>query len=163
MRKRTIKKQIWINQNEDNLLKYKSKKSGLNESEFLRSCIKGYKVKEQPTKEIRDFLKQISGIANNVNQIKDYKVNFENQLPKLKGKREDLWRKYHKTTNENDKITIKNEINKLTEEIDTITAQKNACNRIIDRYNVVREKCLKKFENKEKSNNLIENNKIKIR
>lgn len=69
MRKRTIKKQIWINQNEDNLLKYKSKKSGLNESEFLRSCIKGYKVKEQPTKEIRDFLKQISGIANNVNQI----------------------------------------------------------------------------------------------
>ena len=69
MRKRTIKKQIWINQNEDNLLKYKSKKSGLNESEFLRSCIKDYKVKEQPTKEIRDFLKQISGIANNVNQI----------------------------------------------------------------------------------------------
>ena len=53
MRKRTIKKQIWINQNEDNLLKYKSKKSGLNESEFLRSCIKGYKVKEQPTKEIK--------------------------------------------------------------------------------------------------------------
>ena len=69
MRKRTIKKQIWVNQNEDNLLKYKSKKSGLNESEFLRSCIKGYKVKEQPTKEIREFLKQISGIANNVNQI----------------------------------------------------------------------------------------------
>ena len=69
MRKRTIKKQIWINRNQDNLLKYKSKKSGLNESEFLRSCIKGYKVKEQPTKEIRDFLKQISGIANNVNQI----------------------------------------------------------------------------------------------
>ena len=57
------------NKNEDNLLKYKSKKSGLNESEFLRSCIKGYKVKEQPTKEIREFLKQISGIANNVNQI----------------------------------------------------------------------------------------------
>ena len=69
MRKKTIKKQIWINQNEDSLLKYKSKKSGLNESEFLRSCIKGYKVKEQPTKEIREFLKQISGIANNVNQI----------------------------------------------------------------------------------------------
>ena len=68
-----------------------------------------------------------------------------------------------KNYNENDKITTKNEINKLTEEIDTITAQKNACNRIIDRYNVVREKCLKKFENKEKSNNLIENNKIKIR
>ena len=69
MRKRTIKKQIWINQTEDNLLKLKSKKSGLNESEFLRSCIKGYKIKEQPAKEIAEFTKQISGIANNINQI----------------------------------------------------------------------------------------------
>ena len=69
MRERTIKKQFWINQNEDNLLKAKSQKCGLNESEFLRSCIKGYKIKEQPTKEIREFIKQISSIANNVNQI----------------------------------------------------------------------------------------------
>ena len=69
MRKRNIKKQIWINQDEDNLLKLKSEKSGLSESEFLRSCIKGYKIKEQPTKEIREFTKQISGIGNNVNQI----------------------------------------------------------------------------------------------
>ena len=69
MRERTIKKQIWINQEEEKLLKEKSKKAGLNESEFLRSCIKGYKIKEQPTKEIRDFIKQISGIANNINQI----------------------------------------------------------------------------------------------
>ena len=69
MRERTIKKQFWINQEEDNLLKAKSKKSGLNESEFLRSCIKGYKIKEQPTKEIREFTKNISGIANNINQI----------------------------------------------------------------------------------------------
>ena len=69
MRKRTIKKQLWINQDEDNLLKIKSEKSGLSESEFLRSCIKGYNIKEQPTKEIREFTKQISGIANNINQI----------------------------------------------------------------------------------------------
>ena len=69
MRKRTIKKQIWINQTEDNLLKAKAKKSGLNESDFLRSCIKGYKIKEQPTKEVIEFTKQITGIANNINQI----------------------------------------------------------------------------------------------
>lgn len=69
MRERTIKKQLWINQEEENLLIAKSKKAGLNESEFLRSCIKGYKIKEQPTKEIREFTKQISGIANNINQI----------------------------------------------------------------------------------------------
>ena len=35
MRERTIKKQFWINQEEDNLLKAKAKKTGLNESEFL--------------------------------------------------------------------------------------------------------------------------------
>ena len=69
MRERSIKKQFWINQDEENLLKSKSKRAGLNESEFLRSLIKGYKIKEQPTKEIRDFIKQISGIANNINQI----------------------------------------------------------------------------------------------
>ena len=69
MRKRTIKKQLWINQDEENLLKLKSEKSGLSESEFLRSCIKGYKIKEQPGKVIMEFTKQISGIANNINQI----------------------------------------------------------------------------------------------
>ena len=31
--------------------------------------IKGYKIKEQPTKEITEFTRDISGIANNINQI----------------------------------------------------------------------------------------------
>lgn len=94
MRKRIIKKQLWINQTEDNLLKMKSKKSGLNESEFLRSCIKGYKIKEQPTKEIIEFTRQITGIANNINQIaraintvgyiRDEDLNYiKNTLPQL--------------------------------------------------------------------------------
>lgn len=69
MRERTIKKQFWINKNEENLLKEKSKRTGLSEAGILRSCIKGYKIKEQPTEEIREFTKQISGIANNINQI----------------------------------------------------------------------------------------------
>ena len=81
MRERTIKKQMWINQEEANLLKLKSKKAGLNESEFLRSCIKGYKIKEQPTKEIREFIKQISGIANNINQIA-IRVNVRGYIQK---------------------------------------------------------------------------------
>lgn len=69
MRERTIKQQIYLNTQEKNLLKEKSKKAGMNESEFLRSCIKGYKIREQPTKEIREFTRDISGIANNINQI----------------------------------------------------------------------------------------------
>ena len=69
MRKRTIKQQIWLNQQEKNLLKEKAKKLGLTESEFLRSCIKGYKIKEQPTEEVKNFQRDITGIANNINQI----------------------------------------------------------------------------------------------
>ena len=69
MRKYSIKNQFYVDQKEDDLLKLKSKKTGLSESKFLRSCIKGYKIKEQPTKEIREFIKQITGIANNINQI----------------------------------------------------------------------------------------------
>ena len=69
MRRRTIKKQLWLDTNENKLLKQKANKSGLTESEFLRSCIEGYKIKEQPTKEIREFTRDISGIANNINQI----------------------------------------------------------------------------------------------
>ena len=69
MRERTIKQQIWLNQQEKNLLKEKSKKVGLTESEFLRSCIKGYKIKEQPTEEIKNFQRDITGISNNINQI----------------------------------------------------------------------------------------------
>ena len=69
MRERTIKQQIYLNAQEKNLLKEKSKKAGMNESEFLRSCIKVYKIKEQPTEEIKTFQREISSIANNINQI----------------------------------------------------------------------------------------------
>ena len=69
MRKRNIKKQIWINVQEDNLLKKKSKESGLSESEFIRSLVKGYRIKAQPTEIIKEFQKQLYGIANNINQI----------------------------------------------------------------------------------------------
>ena len=51
------------------MLKKKSKQTGLSESEFIRSLIKGYRIKEQPTEEIKSFQKEIHGIANNINQI----------------------------------------------------------------------------------------------
>lgn len=79
MRKRTIKKQLWLNQEEKDLLKLKCEKSGLSESEFLRSCIKNQKIKEQPTKEVLNFQLQLTGIANNINQIARY-ANIYNQV-----------------------------------------------------------------------------------
>ena len=75
----------------------------------------------------------------------------------LKWKREDLWRKYHKATNDNDKNIIKKEINELTEKINTIQSYKNACNRIIDRYEEIKEDYKKEIENNEKTQELIRN------
>ena len=69
MRNRNIKKQFWISTIEDELLKKKSKEAGLTESEFIRSTIKGYRIKAQPTEEIKSFQREIYGIANNINQI----------------------------------------------------------------------------------------------
>ena len=69
MRKRNIKKQIWIDTKEDELLKRKSKEAGLTEFEFIRSLIKGYRIKAQPTEEIKNFQRELYGIANNINQL----------------------------------------------------------------------------------------------
>ena len=50
-------------------IKKKIKKAGLTESEFIRSLIKGYRIKAQPTEEIKSFQRDLYGIANNINQI----------------------------------------------------------------------------------------------
>ena len=83
MRKRNIKKQIWIDAKEDELLKRKSKEAGLTEAEFIRSLIKGYRIKAQPTEEIRNFQRELYGIANNINQLarianSKYSVSHDN-------------------------------------------------------------------------------------
>ena len=69
MRNRTIKKQFWLNESEDKLLKEKSKKAGLSEAEFIRCFIKGYKLKEKPDENFYYVLKDLRGIAINVNQL----------------------------------------------------------------------------------------------
>ena len=61
MRKRNIKKQIWLD--------IKEKEAGLSEAEFIRSLIKSYRIKAQPTEEIKSFQRDLYGIANNINQI----------------------------------------------------------------------------------------------
>ena len=69
MRRRLIKKQLWLSPGKDKILKEKSLSAGLNESELIRSFIKGYRIKAQPTEEIKQFQRELSGIANNINQI----------------------------------------------------------------------------------------------
>lgn len=93
--------------------------------------------------------------------VKEYKSNIESELPQLKGKRENLWKKYNKSTNENDKNSILGEINKLTEKIDIIQAHKKACVRIVDRYTQIKEDYKNEIESKNKAIELIKEDKKK--
>ena len=85
-----------------------------------------------------------------IKELENYKIDLECKLLNLKGKRENLWRKYHKGTNDNDKNIIKKEIIELTENIDIIYAQRKACDRIIKRYYVIREEYEKKSKKEDR-------------
>ena len=104
------------------------------------------------------IFEEINFLARNsfksIKEVENYKEILEQQLPELKGTRELLWRKY-KTADENDKATILKEINSLSDKIDTIHAQKRACNRIIAKYEEIKEDYKKNIKWKEKSKELI--------
>ena len=110
------------------------------------------------------IFEEINFLARNnfksIKEVENCKDNLENKLPELKGKRELLWRK-HKTADENDKPNILKEINALTDKIDTIQAHKNACNRLIARYEEIKEAYKKEIESKKKSQGLIVTDKDK--
>ena len=91
---------------------------------------------------------------NSIADVTKYQENLENKLPELKGKRELLW-KNHKTADRNDKTSILKAINALTNKIDIIQAQKNACKRIIVRYEEIKEDYRKQVKAKEKSQEII--------
>lgn len=69
MRKRNIKKQVWLNKQEATDLRKKSKIAGMNESDFIRSAITNTVIKEKPDDRFYDFLKEMRHIGNNLNQI----------------------------------------------------------------------------------------------
>ena len=69
MRNRTIKKQFWLNETEEKLLKEKSKKAGLSEAEFIRNFINGYTLKEKPDENFYYVLQDLRKIGTNINQL----------------------------------------------------------------------------------------------
>jgi hypothetical protein len=50
-------------------LKAKTKMAGINQSEYIRACIRNSDVKPRLTTEQTAFLRQLCGMANNLNQI----------------------------------------------------------------------------------------------
>lgn len=47
MRNRTIKKQVWLNAKENEMLREKCKKAGISESAFFRLLIQDAQIKEK--------------------------------------------------------------------------------------------------------------------
>ena len=69
MRKRQIKKNFFVNEQEAKLLKQKSKKAKLSESDYLRILITDKEVKEKPGLEFYEYINVVRGMATNLNQL----------------------------------------------------------------------------------------------
>ena len=69
MRKRTIKKNFWLNFEENKILKEKCAKANISEAEFFRQVILGYEIKEKPDEQFYEAIKSLRGISINLNQI----------------------------------------------------------------------------------------------
>ncbi len=50
-------------------LKTKALEAGINQSEYIRQCIQASIVKQRLTPELVNYIRQLSGMANNINQI----------------------------------------------------------------------------------------------
>lgn len=125
--------------------------------------VQDYKVRNK-TKVIFEELNFINqSHSKSIEDIKIHKKEIEDKLPVLKGERENLWIKYKKTVFAKDKNFILERINLLSDEISTLYGQRNACNRIIDTYNKVYEEIKKEGLEKEKFEELSNNDKKKIK
>lgn len=82
MRYRNRKKQFWFSEEECKILAINSSKAGLSESEYIRSLLIGYKLKEKPDDRFYDNIKIIRSLANNMNQIakKAHSLGFVDEL-----------------------------------------------------------------------------------
>lgn len=91
MRTRSIKKQFWLNEQENEMLALKSTKAGLTESDYLRYIILGYTLKEKPDERFYEVMKQMRSIAHNLNQltVKAHSLGFIDEL--IFNKQKELW------------------------------------------------------------------------
>ena len=66
---RNIRKQIWVNQEEAEELKRKASTTCLSEAALIRFLLRGFHPKEKPDDKFYEAMRQLSGIANNLNQL----------------------------------------------------------------------------------------------
>lgn len=69
MRKRNIRVQVWLNEEEKAKLHTNAAKSGLSQEAYLRILINGYIPKPLPPPDYHSMIKELHAIGNNLNQI----------------------------------------------------------------------------------------------
>lgn len=120
-----------------------------------------FKQKKENTR----IFEELNFLARNnfkfAQEIKDYQTEYENKLPKLKSQRENLWRKYNKTTDETQKVEIKTQIDLLSEKITTINNYTNICGRCVIRLDKLRKEYIEQEQEKHKAQELIKEDKKK--
>ena len=81
MRKRNIRKDIMLNEIENDKLIADCQKSNLSYGEYFRKLLMEKEIKEKPGIEFYEIMKQLSKIGVNINQIA-HKANSTNNIDK---------------------------------------------------------------------------------
>ena len=69
MRKRGIRVQVWLNEEENSKLHNSAKKTGLSQESYLRVLINGYIPKDRPPLDYYAMMRELHAIGSNLNQI----------------------------------------------------------------------------------------------
>lgn len=69
MRNRNVHVQLWLSQREADALSRSAAKCNLTHSAFLRHLIMGYAPQEAPPPDYHAMMRQLYGVANNLNQV----------------------------------------------------------------------------------------------
>lgn len=96
MRKRNIRKDIMLNEIENEKLISDCKKADISYGEYFRRLLMEKQIKEKPGREFYEVMKQLSKIGVNLNQIA-HKTNSTNKIDKDYYKTEaEKWHKFAK-------------------------------------------------------------------
>jgi hypothetical protein len=69
MRKRNIHIQLWLNENEADLLNKRSKGCGYSREAYLRSLLDGHIPQAKPPPDYHAMMRELHAIGNNLNQV----------------------------------------------------------------------------------------------
>lgn len=67
--KRTIKKQVWLNRDEAEQLRKKSKKACLTEAGLLRFLLRGYEPKAKPDDKFYDAMNEMREMTESIERL----------------------------------------------------------------------------------------------